>query len=274
VLRGDEWPSRLGVQWAVRFALAWLLFAACGRVDFDARSTDGSVHDTAVADSARDAYYDAVIADHPVAYWRLGDSAEVAKDELGAHDALFAGGITHGRPGALHASPNLATAFDGTDGEAQTTTGIQFTVQAPFTLEVWVEESDNATYWHFITCEPRVSGMPQQGYALLQSGGGVMFERIPNPGQYDQTNTTIIPTGTWTQLAGVYDGTSVNLYVDGVLHQTTPAPELAEPFTSPVFLGAQIEGAFFAGTLDEAAIYDHALTQQELLNHYTIATGN
>jgi hypothetical protein len=45
VLRGDEWPSRLGVQWAVRFALAWLSFAACGRVDFDARSTDASVHD-------------------------------------------------------------------------------------------------------------------------------------------------------------------------------------------------------------------------------------
>jgi hypothetical protein len=257
----------------VRFAIvAWWLFAAC-RIDFDAHR-DGSVsRDTGVADSARDAYYDAVMADHAVAYWRLGDSAEVAKDELGTHDALFAGGVTHARPGALAASPNLATAFDGTDGEAQTTTGIQFLDQAPFTLEVWVDESNAATYWHFITCEPRVTGMPQQGYALLQTGSGVLFERIPNPGQYDQTNTTIIPTGTWTQLAGVYDGASVNLYVNGVLHQTTPAPELAQPYNSPVFLGAQIEGAFFGGTLDEAAIYDHALTGAQLINHYKIATG-
>lgn len=273
MLRGVEWPNRLGVQWAVRFALAWLLFAACGRVDFDARSGDGSVHDTAIADSARDAYYDLVMADHPVAYWRLGDSAEVAKDELAAHDALFSGGISEGQSGALVASSNRATAFLGVDGEAQTTHAISFPNQQPFTVEIWVSEAMNATYEHYLTCEPRVLGMPQAGYALLQSGGGVMFERIPNPGQYDQTGTTPIQTGTWTHVAGVYDGTTVILYIDGEAHQTAPAPEAADDFESPVFLGAHVEGAYFSGLLDEAAIYDHALTQQELLKHYTVAIG-
>ena len=258
----------------MRFAFAALLSCAACRFEFDARAVDGSVaHDTAVIDSARDAYYDLVMSDHPVAYWRLGDTAEVAKDELAGHDAVFSGGITEGQGGALAASPNTATAFNGTDGEAQTTKGISFPAMQPFTLEVWVNETMPDTYWHFVTCEPRVLGMPQAGYALLQAGSGVMFERIPNPGQYDQTGTTLIEINTWTHLAGVFDGTTVTLYVDGVAHQTAPAPEPANDFESPVFLGAHIEGAYFAGVLDEAAIYDHALAQPELLKHFTVATG-
>jgi hyaluronoglucosaminidase len=260
----------------VRFALVAVVLCAACRFDFDARTTDGSVpHDTGpVADSARDAYYDAVMADHPIAYWRLGDSAEVAKDELAAHDALFSGGVTEGQPGALAASPNRATAFNGMDGEAQTTKGISFATMQPFTIEIWIDETAPDTYWHFLTCEPRVLGMPQAGYALLQTPTGVMFERIPNPGQYDQTGTTLIQAGTWTHIAGVYDGTSVTLYVDGVAHQTAPAPEPADDFESPVFLGAHIDGAYFSGSLDEAAVYDRALSQQALLEHYTVATGN
>jgi hypothetical protein len=257
----------------VRFALvAWMLLAAC-RFEFDARTTDGSVgHDTgAVVDSARDAYFDLVMSDAPIAYWRLGDHAEVARDELAAHDALFSGGITEGKSGALAVSPNTATAFLGVDGEAQTTKGISFPNQQPFTIEVWVNETSAATYWHFLTCEPRVSGMPQQGYALLQAGSGVMFERIPNPGQYDQTGTALVTPGTWTHLAGVYDGTNAILYVNGIARQMVAAPEPAQDFESPVFLGAHIEGAYLNGTLDEAAIYDHALTQSQLLKHVRVA---
>jgi hypothetical protein len=256
--------------------VAWLSCAACGRFDFDTRTTDGSVaHDTGpIADSARDAYDDLVMSDHPIAYWRLGDTAEVAKDELAGHDALFSGGITEGQSGALAISPNTATAFNGIDAEAQTTKTLSFPNAQPFTLEIWVDETAPDTYWHFLTCEPRVQGMPQAGYALLQAGSGVMFERIPNPGQYDQTGTTSIEAGTWAHLAGVYDGTMITLYVDGVAHQTAPAPELADDFESPVFLGAHSEGAYFSGALDEAAIYDHALSQQELLKHYMVAAGN
>jgi hypothetical protein len=259
----------------VRFVLVALLSCAACRFEFDARPSDGAVtRDGPVIDSARDAYYDLVMSDHPISYWRLGDTAEVAKDELASHDALFSGGIAEGQGGALATSPNTATAFDGTDAEAQTTKSISFPNVQPFTLEIWVDETAPDTYWHFLTCEPRVLGMPQAGYALLQAGTGVMFERIPNPGQYDQTGTTLIQANTWTHLAGVYDGTMITLYVDGVAHQTAPAPELANGFESPVFIGAHSEGAYFSGLLDEAAIYDHVLTQQELLKHFTVAIGN
>jgi len=257
----------------VRFALVALLSCAACRFEFDAHTSDGSVRDTAVIDSARDAYYDAVMASHPVAYWRLGDIGEVAKDELAAHDAMLTGGIDEARPGALTGNPNTAIAFDGNDGQGRTVGGISFPNQQPFTIEIWVAEPDAAKYWHYLTCETRATGMPQQGYALLQTGGGVMFERIASPAYYDQTGTATIQVNTWTQVAGVYDGATVTLYVDGTARQSAPATETADPFDSPVFLGAQSEGAFFAGTLDEAAIYDHVLTPADLLKHYEIATG-
>ena len=189
---------------------------------------------------------------------------------------MFSGGITDGQPGALAASPNRATTFNGMDnGEAQTTKGISFVDHAT----VHASRSGSTkprtdTYWHFLTCEPRVLGMPQAGYALLQTSTGVMFERIPNPGQYDQTGTTLIPAGTWAHIAGVYDGTRSRSTSTASRTRPRRRPSPRSDFESPVFLGAHSEGAYFSGSLDEAAVYDHALSQQQLLKHYTVATGN
>ena len=135
---------------------AVLLFITACRVNFDdvGRPVDASSLST---------YEQAVLADHPVAYWRLGDTGSIARDELGMHGGNYHSGVTTGVAGALVDDPNHAAAFDGVAGEVTTTTGISFPGLAPFTLEVWVYETDGPTYRHYLTCEPRIAGMPQQG---------------------------------------------------------------------------------------------------------------
>jgi hypothetical protein len=256
----------------VRYAIGLVtMFAAC-RIDFDPHASTDAPRPK--IDASPDRYRAAVMADHPVAYWRLGDTGTVARDELAAHDATYSGGVTVGQLGAIVGTPNTAAAFAApADGQAITATGIPFADQSPFTLELWVNETDNASYWHFLTSEPRVQGMPQAGYALLQTGTGVLFERIADPATFEQTAPSPIVAHAWTHLAGVYDGAHVTLYVDGVVVRSAEASHLATGFERPIFLGAHAEGAWMDGALDEVAIYDSALPAARLLAHYTIGTG-
>jgi hypothetical protein len=219
-------------------------------------------------------YEQAVIADHPVAYWRLDDTGSIAHDELGMHDGNFSSGVTTGVAGALVADPDRATSFDGIVGEATTTTGISFPNQSPFTLEVWVNEASNATYWHFLTCEPRVAGVPQNGYALFQGGNGVQLERVATVGVSDASMPFAIATNEWTHVVGVYSGSTIAVYINGVQRYIAAAANIADDFTAPIMLGANSEGGYLAGALDEAAIYDTALTPQRITAHYAIARGN
>jgi hypothetical protein len=246
--------------------LAVLLVITACRVNFD---------NVAPTDAPSvSAYATAVLADHPVAYWRLGDSGSIARDELGMHDGNYNAGVTTGVAGALVDDPDHAADFDGVTGEVTTTTGISFPGTAPFTLEIWVNEATGPFYRHYLTCEPRGGNKPLQGYALFENGSGAQFERIATPTAFDQTNVAAFANNRWTYVVGVYTGTSVELYVDGMLPDSQPAPDVADDYAAPILIGANSDGALFTGTLDEAAIYDSALSPARIAAHYAIAGGD
>jgi hypothetical protein len=60
-------------------------------------------------------YRAAVLADHPVGYWRLGEhKGPTAHDESGhKHDGHYSGKITYGIPGAIVHDPNRAIKLEG-----------------------------------------------------------------------------------------------------------------------------------------------------------------
>ena len=120
--------------------------------------------------------------------------------------------------------------FDGIVGEATTTTGISFPNSSPITLEVWVNETSSSTYWHFLTCESRIGGAPQAGYALFQGGNGVQLERVARPGVSDASMPILIAANEWTHVVGVFNG--AQQYI-------AAAANIAEDFSTPIMLGAR-----------------------------------
>jgi len=257
-----------------RVRSAVLLFITACRVNFDDVGRSVDAPSMFVDAPSVSTYEQAVLADHPVAYWRLDDTGSIAHDELGMHDGNFSSGVTTGVAGALVGDPDRATAFDGIVGEATTITGISFPNHSPFTLEVWVNETSNGTYWHFLTCEPRLGGAPQDGYALFQGGNGVQLERVAKVGVSDASMPILITENEWTHVVGVYAGDTIAVYIDGVQQYIAAAASVAEDFTAPIMLGANSDGGFFMGVLDEAAIYASALSPQQIATHYAIARGN
>ncbi len=79
-----------------------------------------------------------------------------------------------------------------------------------------------------------------------------------------------MPTGTWTHVVMVYDGSSVTRYVNGKVHgavMTTSGTALAQQGTAQVAaIGNRAAGKDqkFTGNIDDVRVYDHALTADEV----------
>lgn len=75
--------------------------------------------------------------------------------------------------------------------------------------------------------------------------------------------STVLNNGSWHHAATTYDGTTRRIYLNGVqVAQDTPGSNGA---TAANFrIGSTNNGEFFNGTIDDVAIYNHALTATEI----------
>jgi hypothetical protein len=254
--------------------LGWLVFVCACRVSFDPIRDGGSDAD----DQGPQTYREAVLADAPIAYWRLGDAVATAQDETAHVAGSYVGSCTHAVGGALAADPDGAVGFDGATCEITLGDNFTFTGNVPYAVEVWIDASRTLAYEHYVTMETRSggsgSGTPVDGWAVFRDNGpiGLMFERVI-AGTGVKTTPIVIPANQWLYVVAVYDGAIISVYVDGSLIQTISDARVAPPFVGTALIGAHSQGAFFDGTLDEVAIYDHVLTPTEIQRHHTIGTS-
>ncbi len=81
--------------------------------------------------------------------------------------------------------------------------------------------------------------------------------------------SAIVPAlDTWIHFAAVYDSTSdsseLKVYVDGVLSGQSARPGKISTTTNPVEFGRWGGGSYFVGIIDEAAIFNIALTEEDI----------
>ena len=88
--------------------------------------------------AARDFYAQEVLADNPVAYWRLGEaSGTTAVDETGSHDGTYSG-VTLGATGLLAGDTDTAVEFNNSTDYIEVADHADFEVST-FTFECWVK---------------------------------------------------------------------------------------------------------------------------------------
>ena len=75
-----------------------------------------------------------------------------------------------------------------------------------------------------------------------------------------------LPIGSWSHLAGTYDGTTMRVAVNGVEVASEAQTGLLDTATSPLRLGGNgVWGEYFSGVIDDVRIYDRALTTAEIV---------
>ena len=225
-----------------------------------------------------------VVADDPVAYWRLDEPSEsvTAYDAVGSFDGAynsFAGTLTFG------AMPGIPRETDGAIGltggavasvpyalELNPTTG-------PWSAEAWVKPA-TLDPGHFRTVFSSMFnsdfGNHVFGWNVYQHVAGVWTLNIFNGGSSstfvsDFTHNPLVPNS-WYHLVITDDRSTIRFYVNGVLvgSAAQTATRFAANYAGPTVFGQRSDNAFdpFDGVIDDVAFYNQALSAQEILAHY------
>jgi len=221
---------------------------------------------------ARD-YAAIVAASAPLNYYRLDDAAAstvIADSAAARNNGSWGGSATRGVAGAIYGDSSTAVAFDGYDDFGSVTRQIS----GDFSIEFWFASTQGlgtGSNWY------EGAGLVDAEYPGTANDFGVTLladgrvaAGVGNP------DTTALSAagfndGAWhhvvmtrTQSTGV-----VRLYVDGTLQSTvTSSNRSALTATATITFGRlQTYTNFFAGSLDEIALYSTVLPEAQVKNH-------
>jgi hypothetical protein len=207
-----------------------------------------------------------VLADAPSGYWRLGEagSATPAVDQTGANPGTYLGGVTLGRPGALADDSDTAAGLDGANGTVRIADGAGLNPTSALTLEAWIRPSA-------LPASSNVILRKDDQYALRLTSNGALIFRLwkADVTQDVVTSSGAARVGAWTHVVGTWDGTTMTIYVNGDPKASRSLPAPIDTASTGLFLGSTYNSFdWFAGNLDEVAIYGKALAAARVAAHY------
>ena len=210
-----------------------------------------------------------------VAWWP-GDGS--ALDVVSTNNGLVYGGVAY-----TNGMVGQAFSLNGTNAYIEVPDSPNLNPTSSVSVEAWYRPvSFNGNGNNPIVVKPYTSyASPYYQYILGVTGDQYYHDQaeftfyVALQGGGKGVNTTAgswIP-GRWYHLVGTYDGSSVKLYVNGVLVSQTPGTGSVQTYNQPVLIGkrayySQPGVDFTPGTIDEVSIYSQALSPSEITSIY------
>ncbi|MBI1387648.1 MAG: PQQ-binding-like beta-propeller repeat protein [bacterium] len=205
----------------------------------------------------------------PVSRW-VFDSAHILgktlEDEAGGLNATITGDVRLNETGE---APSMLIDRDSTRVE------VPYNADAlphqAMTLEAWASIEDTVEWGGLISCWNQEE---KKGFLLgyKQSNFHFALATKEAKGFAEARDLSSLAWGQWYHVAGVYDGDSMRLYVNGQLEAESDAPQgdIDLPTKAPFVLAEWGGGEEFhwQGWMNEAAIYNRALSADEIKQHY------
>ena len=239
-------------------------------------SNSGSTVSVTIGSATTSTYATDVATDGATDFWRLGEaSGTTGYDSVGFNDLLEQSAVGHGVAGAINGDSNTASSFDGsTNGSAATTS----TIVGPdtFTAEAWFQTTST-------------SGGKILGFGDTATGTSASYDRhvyMDNAGHiifgvYNNAVSTLSTSGTyndgnWHQVVASLSPAGMVLYVDGKRIARNAAVTNGQAYSGYWRIGgdnlngwpSQPTSNFFAGNIDDVAIYPTALSLTQVQQHY------
>ncbi len=239
-------------------------------------SASGSI---SVKTAPASTYAAVMTAMNPLAFWRFGEvSGNVAFDYWGGKPAYFFNAM-QGASGALLQDDDGAFATMGSGSYARTieSAPFNFTGVQPFTLAAWVRADQFPTGGRARLFSTRQQTGVSGGYGLGFLNNNTL--RFTGYGVADaDASVPSFAVGEWYHIAAVRSNTTVYLYINGALANSGNVANIRSSSQSlqfggnPNFVAATDEEPF-SGTIDDAAVFDRALTSLEVSALYSARQG-
>lgn len=212
------------------------------------------------------AYSNAVLADTPLAYWRLGGSSGTAMaDSSGNNHTLTLTASTGvGATGIL--SNDTDKCWDAPGTQHGSVTNGTWMNTSSFTIECWCRPDKVSGYNALVT---RDGDSTSRGWNMYIRDGFLLCYYYP-PVEF--TSSIPMSAGNTYHCVMTSDGTNVKLYVNGVLGASV-ATALTAPSGNAMSLAGSPAGTTgmsfqFDGRIDEVAYYGQALSEARITAHY------
>jgi hypothetical protein len=238
------------------------------------------------SDSVFDAgsYFEEVMADGPLAYYRLGDTGDLGLtlvDSSGnGHDGTLTGNagatVNQFKPALiLNDSDGAIDFIPSARGDADTTSG--WADVATWTAEAWIRP-DVLSGQRTIFCHDDDGSANEIAWRLDLGGTKVKawLNRAGVGTDDSLTGATTLVVGSIYYLVASYDGATLKVYVNGALDGSASAPGTTQvPIPpTPLRIGALLGSAEeFDGIIDEVAFYSGALSDDRIMAHYQAGVG-
>lgn len=222
------------------------------------------------------AYKDYVLRDGPVSYWRLEENTgSVATDEQGNNNGTWVNesDITPNVAGLVKSGS--AYQFGSGQGRIDVGSPLSLTASDEWSMEIWVSTSVDGRNNYIMGTDlnygayMRVKGLSDLDVLLIKidDGGSAAF------GQ----GTIAINDGEAHHCVMVKEGGRLKGYVDSILDIDIDASGVGDLVES-LFIGTLLEGSVFntnefEGILDEPAVYQYALTPDQIADHYDVGAN-
>ena len=226
-------------------------------------------------------YGKAVLDDGATNYWRLGDADQPTLSDLAGGNAMTKlSGVTPAAAGAISGDADTSARYDGTSaGVSGETTPVASS--DTFSAEAWIKTTT--------TSGGKILGFGNSStgksssydrHVYMDNAGHLTFGVYPGSVQTVATQGAY-NDGSWHHVVAELSPAGMELWVDGAQQGSNAAITTGQPYTGYWRIGgdslggwpSQGSSVYFAGQVDEVAIYPAALSAAQIRAHYGAAQG-
>jgi hypothetical protein len=159
--------------------------------------------------------------------------------------------------------------FDGNGYVTVPTNAAWAVLSNRVTLTAWVKAGTNASG---SVISKVAAGGGSGSFALSLTNGAVAFKLFLRGTPTQVVSTNALPDRLWHHLAGVYNGQSLKVYLNGAEVSSVTATGAVDVVSEPLLLGRNADGVGLAGMIDEVRIYGRALSAGDVADLFNMDT--
>ena len=174
-------------------------------------------------------------------------------------------------------SSNYSMEFNGTSDYINCGNPTALQITGNLSISAWVKFDNATAASDWFVAKDDNGGGAGRSYMLNRLNTGKIRFAIQRSSLKSVQSSTVLSSDTWYHVVGVNDGTDLKVYINGSLDNTTAGDGGAiDNGNSDFTLGAnEIPGGYLAGSLDQVAIFDYALSGDDITTLYGSGTpGN